>query len=107
MSDNNFKGTAKKLEGSVEAGFGAATGDRSTQFKGEAKRYGGEAQNALGNVQDKVESISGRVRGFIDSASEDFSQVTSKVNQEIHDKPLRSSFIALGVGFLIGALISR
>ncbi len=87
-NDNVVIGTTKKIEGSAESAFGTITGNKATEFKGDAKRVLGSAQNAFGKAENCV-------RDSIDTAT-----------TEIHKKPVQSALIALGVGFLLGKLFS-
>ncbi len=107
MNSDNFKGTAKKVEGTVESAYGNVTNNKTTEFKGEVKKAAGDAQNVLGKAQDKVLDLAGNAREFINSASENLSTATDKVNQRIHENPVQSSFVALGIGFVLGMLLIR
>lgn len=59
------------------------------QVKELTEKYGGIAQNTLSDVKQAVRQNMG------------------EVEQQIRDKPVQSALIAAGVGFLIGALITR
>lgn len=111
MNEDTIKGTARKVEGAVESAYGNVTGNKSTEARGELHKAAGVAQNAAGEAEDKVLNLAGRMtekfRGLVDTASDDISHATQKVNASIHEKPVRSTIVALGLGFLIGALISR
>ncbi len=48
-----------------------------------------------------------KVRDFIDSASEELVHTTETVTTRIKDKPVQSSLIALGIGFMLGTLLRR
>jgi len=48
-----------------------------------------------------------KVRSFIDSTSEEFSHATKTVTDHVHEKPMQSSLIALGIGFVLGTLLRR
>lgn len=48
-----------------------------------------------------------KARDYLGTANDQFSELTEKVNEEIHTNPMRSALIALGVGFVIGALLRR
>lgn len=83
----------------------------TNDIRSSAKLAKREARDTTENV---VESISGyaqeagkKVRGFIDSASDEVTQATDKVTGEIRSNPIRSSVIALGVGFIIATLMRR
>jgi len=107
MNNDNVKGLVKKGLGTAESAFGNVTNDAYTEGKGEANKLAGSAQNVFGNVEDKVYNMADKLRGFANNASEDISNLSEKVNKEIHEKPVKSSIIALGIGFLLGALLIR
>ena len=69
------------------------------------------ARNKAGHVVEDLSHYANdagrKVRHFIDSASDEFGHATDKVSGEIRANPVRSSVVALGIGFLIGALIRR
>lgn len=46
-----------------------------------------------------------QVRGFVENASDQITDVSDKVTGEIRTNPVRSSAIALGIGFILGALL--
>lgn len=48
-----------------------------------------------------------RVRDLYNSASGEMSNASNTVTSEIRSNPIRSSAIAIGVGFLLGALFRR
>lgn len=73
-----------------------------------AKRDFNNASEDIGNEFERAANKAGRqVRGFIDSANEQFSEASEKVTGEIRNNPIRSSAIALGLGFVLGALFRR
>ena len=43
-----------------------------------------------------------KVRGFINTASEEIIHAKDTVNTQIHTKPVQSSLIALGIGYVLG-----
>lgn len=63
-----------------------------------------EASNDFSDVANKAGR---KVRGFVSSASDEFTNASEKVTGEIRNNPLRSSAIALGLGFVLGALFRR
>lgn len=73
-----------------------------------AKRDFNNASEDIGNEFERAANKAGRqVRGFIDSANEQLSEASDKVTGEIRSNPVRSSAIALGLGFVLGALFRR
>ncbi len=63
--------------------------DLRRQVKDLTEKYGSMAQNTLSDVKDKVQ------------------QNVGDIEQQIRDKPVQATLIAAGVGFLVGALLSR
>lgn len=59
------------------------------QVKELTEKYGTMAQNTLSDVKDKVQ------------------QNVGDIEQQIRDKPVQATLVAAGVGFLIGALLTR
>jgi uncharacterized protein YjbJ (UPF0337 family) len=88
MNEDKIEGTAKKVEGSVQSGFGNVIGDHTQEFKGKAKKAMGSVQSAFGKAEDCVQ--------------DSFESVQARIN----DKPVQSTLIALGVGFVLGRLFT-
>lgn len=63
--------------------------DLRKQVKELTEKYGTFAQDKLSDVKEKVKANVG------------------DVEQQIRDKPVQATLIAAGVGFLVGALLSR
>lgn len=77
-----------------------------------------DVKNAVSKTRNKanhvVEDLSHyandagkRVRHFIDSANDELHHASDRVTGEIRANPVRSSAIALGLGFVLGALFRR
>ena len=59
------------------------------QVKDLTEKYGSMAQSKLSDVKEKVQ------------------QNVGDIEQQIRDKPVQATLVAAGVGFLVGALLSR
>jgi ElaB/YqjD/DUF883 family membrane-anchored ribosome-binding protein len=59
------------------------------QVKDLTEKYGSIAQNTISDVKEKVQ------------------QNVGDIEQQIREKPVQATLIAAGVGFLVGALLSR
>lgn len=70
-----------------------------------------EVKNSLRDVKTDAENAAHRagtsVRNMLDSASDELTHVKEVVNDQIHNKPVQSSLIALGAGVILGLLIRR
>jgi uncharacterized protein YjbJ (UPF0337 family) len=49
--EHTIKGIAEQVKGAVKEGFGALTGDRSTEIEGKAERAKGNVREAYGNLK--------------------------------------------------------
>ncbi|MFM9889682.1 MAG: glycine zipper domain-containing protein [Rickettsiales bacterium] len=65
------------------------------------------ARSGRNDVTDYAEKAGHEVRKFIDDTTDQMSDARERLTNEIHDHPLRSSAVALGIGVLLGALIRR
>ncbi len=63
--------------------------DLRRQVKDLTDKYGSMAQRSFSDVKEKVQ------------------QNVGDIEQQIRDKPVQATLIAAGVGFLVGALLSR
>ena len=79
---NEAEGAAKDTVGKLQDGMGGLLGDAGLQAKGKAKQFAGQAQ---GYYRDTLDSV---------------RDVTS-------DQPLVALGVAVGIGFVLGALLAR
>jgi ElaB/YqjD/DUF883 family membrane-anchored ribosome-binding protein len=85
---------AQDNQGSFDSGSAAEKAQREIedlrrQLKELADKYGPAAQSALRDVRKTVEENMG------------------DIERQIREKPVQATLIAAGVGFLIGALLTR
>ena len=55
-AEHRGKGLINQVKGAVKEGFGALTGDRSTELEGKAERAKGVIQEGYGNLKDELTS---------------------------------------------------
>ena len=84
MDENRVTGAAKNLGGKVEEGLGRMTGDAQTQFKGQAERVAGAAEDLYGQAKDAAASF------------------TDIVQRTIEQQPYTAVAIAIAIGWLLG-----
>ena len=48
-----------------------------------------------------------KVRGFVDQTVDNVNTASQNLETEIKANPLRSGLIAVGIGFVLGALLTR
>lgn len=85
--------------------------ESANKLKNEAREDIEEVREGLEVVKDDLRDVANRagrkVRNFIDSASSEATHVRDTVTHRIEDKPVQSALIALGAGFILGALFRR
>jgi ElaB/YqjD/DUF883 family membrane-anchored ribosome-binding protein len=95
---NSLKGSTAMAEDTIDdinaTDYAAKKGQTEIdelrrQVKDLTDKYGSMAQHTLSDVKDKVQ------------------QNVGDIEQQIRDKPVQATLIAAGVGFLVGALLSR
>ena len=59
------------------------------------------------DLRDVANNAGRKMSGFINSASGEVSHATETVTTQIRTKPLQSAMIAIGIGFVLGALLRR
>jgi ElaB/YqjD/DUF883 family membrane-anchored ribosome-binding protein len=68
-------------------------------------------KNAVNDVNVELHSAANqagrKVRGIYNTASDEITGASDKLTGEIRSNPVRSSAIALGIGFVVGALFRR
>ncbi len=75
---------------------------------GDAKREVSKAaENVVEDISHYASKAGQKVRHFIDTASEEAHHASEKVTKEIRSNPVRSSVIALGVGYVLASLLRR
>jgi ElaB/YqjD/DUF883 family membrane-anchored ribosome-binding protein len=82
----------------------AATGTRMTA---EAQRTFADARARIEQaVQDGLEQLRAQSRAYADTAGEQFDQAQQYVTERVRERPLAAIGAALGVGVLVGLLLS-
>jgi ElaB/YqjD/DUF883 family membrane-anchored ribosome-binding protein len=59
------------------------------------------------NASEAAHNAGEKVRNFLETARTDVSEASRAVKSQIKNKPIQSSLIALGIGYVIGALARR
>ncbi len=57
--------------------------------------------------EQKAREAGVKMRHVIDAASGEVTEVAETFENHIHEKPVQSTMIALGIGLVIGALLGR
>lgn len=65
------------------------------------------AHHVHDDLQDAAHKAGATVRQLFDSASDELTHAKQAVSEQIHNKPVQSSLIALGAGVILGMLLRR
>jgi ElaB/YqjD/DUF883 family membrane-anchored ribosome-binding protein len=84
-----------------------AENDARNTLKDTARDLQDRGSDLVNNVADYAGEAGARVRGIVDRTVEDVNHVSQNVEGEIRGNPVRSTLIALGIGFALGALLTR
>ena len=87
-----------------EAVLHAAARSASNDVKRKAQHAAEQGKEGILEIANEAGS---KVREIFDHYSEDFGNTKEAIEENIRNKPLQSSIIALGVGVLLGLLIRR
>ena len=79
----------------------------STFNKDNASKVYASSDKAKDTVVDIANDAGRKVSNFMKSARDNVSHTTESVTSEIRNKPVQSTLIALGAGFLLSALFRR
>ncbi len=66
-----------------------------------------KAGDVMEDLSDYANQAGRKVRGFMDKAGGEICTAGEKMTGEIRSNPVRSSAIALGLGFVLGAILRR
>jgi ElaB/YqjD/DUF883 family membrane-anchored ribosome-binding protein len=85
----------------------AATGSDAKQLTAEAQRVFAEAKGKIQQaVQDGLEQLRSHSRTYTDNAGQQLDHAQQYVTERVRERPLAATGAALGVGILIGLLLS-
>lgn len=82
VDTNRIQGAMEDVAGKVQDGMGGLLGDTAAQATGKAKQFAGQAQGYYGESLDNVRDMT-------------------------TERPLVAVAAAVGVGFILGALLAR
>jgi len=96
-----FSATAKDTIGNASSD----TKIGSARVKSEDMRHG--ANDMRHDFESTANNAGRKIREYFDTASDEITHAADTVTTQIRTKPIQSSMVALGVGFILGALFRR
>jgi ElaB/YqjD/DUF883 family membrane-anchored ribosome-binding protein len=86
-------------------------GRASDDFKEGVRRVKSDTREAIGAVKEDIDGMARdagrRVRELADTAGHNVTDAMDTVTAKVRDNPVQSTLIALGIGFVVGALFRR
>ena len=90
----------------TKSAVSAAT-DKATKLSAEAQRtFADAARRIEAAVQEGIEQLRAQSRTYADTAGQQIDQASQYVTERVKERPLAATGAALGVGVLIGLLLS-
>jgi ElaB/YqjD/DUF883 family membrane-anchored ribosome-binding protein len=86
--------------------FTAATKDDVETLKNTSQTFR-EADKTKDELRQAANKAGRRVRDLVETATDEIVHAKDTVTTQIRTKPVQSGLIALGVGFVLGALFRR
>jgi ElaB/YqjD/DUF883 family membrane-anchored ribosome-binding protein len=89
--------------------FNATTGkdDNVASLKSANANLRSDAENAKADLHEVANKAGRKARDMYNTAIDEVSHAKETVTTQIRTNPVQSSMIALGVGFVLGALFRR
>jgi len=81
--------------------------DKNYNTDSTAKNFRSDATKAKDGIIDAANDVSHKVGGFMKSACDNVSNTADSLTSEIRNKPVQSTLIAMGAGFLLSTLLRR
>jgi ElaB/YqjD/DUF883 family membrane-anchored ribosome-binding protein len=107
MLSSATKAAANVTKSLAEHDMRSAARDASKSARDAAYDLKDRGNDVLHDVSDYANEAGQKVRGFFDRTVDGSKTATHKIETEIKTNPVRSSAIALGAGFILGALLTR
>lgn len=91
--------------------YTASKDDTVSNLKNGTQNFRATASETIDDTKEDLRDAANRagrkVRGLFNTASDEITHARDSVTRQIRTSPIQSSLIALGVGFLAGALFRR
>lgn len=90
----------------TKSAVSAAT-DKATKLSSEAQKSFAEAAKRIeAAVQEGIEQLRAQSRAYADTAGQQLDHAQTYVTERVKERPLAATGAALGIGVLIGLLLS-
>jgi len=66
-----------------------------------------EVEHASHVLAERAKEAEAKLRHIADHAGDDFTRASHRTRQKIEENPIPATLIALGIGFILGAILTR
>ena len=107
MLSSATKAAANVTKSLAEHDIRSSARDAANNARDAAHDLNDRGHDILGDVSGYANEAGQKVRGLFDRTLDNSKSATHRIETEIKTNPVRSSAIALGAGFILGALLTR
>jgi ElaB/YqjD/DUF883 family membrane-anchored ribosome-binding protein len=107
MLSSATKAAANVTKGLAENDIRSSAREASNNVRDAAHDMRDHGRDVLNDVSGYANEAGQKVRGLFDRTLDGSKTATHRIETEIKTNPVRSSAIALGAGFILGALMTR
>ena len=110
MSEDRIEGALRNGVGHIQDAAGGLVGDTETQLRGKFNQVAGSAQNTLGKAKDRAQDVYGdvtdRARHLAAEGRHRAQHGYDDFEDMLRGSPVPAVAIAMGIGFVVGLLLS-
>jgi|GEM_PF-782426 len=107
MLSSATKAAANVTKSLAENDIRSSAREASNNVRDAAHDMRDHGRDVLNDVSGYANEAGQKVRGLFDRTLDGGKTATHRIESEIKTNPVRSSAIALGAGFILGALLTR
>jgi uncharacterized protein YjbJ (UPF0337 family) len=104
MDENRVVGTARKISGRAQEGFGSVVGATKIEAEGIVNQVKGAAQDLYGQTRESASQIADAVTESAAGARQTVSSFERTLRNTIETQPYTAVFVALGLGWFLGRM---
>ncbi len=109
MDSDRIKGAARTSYGRLEEQAGRLTGDDETRMDGAADEAAGLAQEAIGQVKDRLRDAADAASTYADEAYRQGRRQVERgagaINTQVETNPVMAILVACAAGYALGLIV--
>lgn len=105
MNTDQLAGTAKRMGGKIEEGFGSVVGDAKSRVQGVARQAEGAAQELYGEAKERVADTVSTAQDMAKQAGKAVSEGASDLEKYLRDTIENRPYTAVLTAFVAGCAL--